>query len=57
MSTASAAPAVDNKEKGSGAMAVLQRIGRSLMLPVAVLPAAALLVRLGDTDMLGRESF
>jgi PTS system N-acetylglucosamine-specific IIC component len=38
-------------------MAVLQRIGRSLMLPVAVLPAAALLVRLGNTDMLGRESF
>ncbi len=38
-------------------MAVLQRIGRSLMLPVAVLPAAALLVRLGNADMLGRDSF
>lgn len=38
-------------------MAVMQRIGRSLMLPVAVLPTAALLVRLGDKDMLGRESF
>ncbi|WP_435056612.1 PTS transporter subunit EIIC [Streptomyces noursei] len=38
-------------------MAVMQRIGRSLMLPVAVLPAAALLVRLGNSDMLGRESF
>ncbi|WP_413471268.1 PTS transporter subunit EIIC [Streptomyces noursei] len=38
-------------------MAVMQRIGRSLMLPVAVLPAAALLVRLGNNDMLGRESF
>ena len=35
----------------------MQRIGRSLMLPVAVLPAAALLVRLGNADMLGRESF
>ncbi|MFF1596587.1 PTS transporter subunit EIIC [Streptomyces mirabilis] len=56
MTTASAAPAAD-KKKGSGAMAVLQRIGRSLMLPVAVLPAAALLVRLGNTDMLGRPSF
>ncbi|PJN37531.1 PTS sugar transporter subunit IIA [Streptomyces sp. CB02959] len=56
MSTASAAPAAD-KKKGSGAMAVMQRIGRSLMLPVAVLPAAALLVRLGNSDMLGRESF
>ncbi|WP_184348665.1 PTS transporter subunit EIIC [Streptomyces olivoverticillatus] len=38
-------------------MAVAQRIGRSLMLPVAVLPAAALLVRLGNHDMLGRDSF
>ncbi|WP_137989105.1 PTS transporter subunit EIIC [Streptomyces vilmorinianum] len=56
MSTASAAPAAD-KKKGSGAMAVMQRIGRSLMLPVAVLPAAALLVRFGQADMLGKESF
>lgn len=38
-------------------MAVMQRIGRSLMLPVAVLPAAALLVRFGQGDMLGKESF
>ncbi|MEU3858533.1 PTS transporter subunit EIIC [Streptomyces sp. NPDC028722] len=57
MTTASAAPAADQKKKGAGVMAVLQRIGRSLMLPVAVLPAAALLVRLGNTDMLGRPSF
>ncbi|MER7972751.1 PTS transporter subunit EIIC [Streptomyces sp. NPDC096080] len=57
MTTASAAPAAGEKKKGAGAMAVLQRIGRSLMLPVAVLPAAALLVRLGNTDMLGRPSF
>ncbi|WP_240135627.1 PTS transporter subunit EIIC [Streptomyces sp. MUM 178J] len=56
MSTASAAPAAD-KKKGAGAMAVMQRIGRSLMLPVAVLPAAALLVRFGQADMLARESF
>ncbi|MFE0104044.1 PTS transporter subunit EIIC [Streptomyces sp. NPDC059009] len=56
MSTASAAPAAD-KKKGSGVMAVLQRIGRSLMLPVAVMPAAALLVRLGADDMLGKPSF
>jgi N-acetylglucosamine PTS system EIICBA or EIICB component len=54
--TGDAAPAAE-KKRGAGAMAVLQRIGRSLMLPVAVLPAAALLVRLGATDMLGRESF
>ncbi|WP_327367656.1 PTS transporter subunit EIIC [Streptomyces sp. NBC_01217] len=56
MSTADTAPAVA-KKRGAGVMAVMQRIGRSLMLPVAVLPAAALLVRLGNADMLGRESF
>ena len=32
---------------------VLQRLGRSLMLPIAVLPVAALLLRLGQPDMLG----
>jgi PTS system N-acetylglucosamine-specific IIC component len=31
----------------------LQRLGRSLMLPIAVLPVAALLLRLGQPDMLG----
>jgi PTS system N-acetylglucosamine-specific IIC component len=34
-------------------LAVLQRIGRSLMLPIAVLPAAALLLRFGQPDVLG----
>jgi PTS system N-acetylglucosamine-specific IIC component len=34
-------------------LAVLQRIGRSLMLPIAVLPAAGLLLRFGQPDMLG----
>ncbi|MDB1089522.1 PTS transporter subunit EIIC [Streptomyces sp. ACA25] len=38
-------------------MAVAQRVGRSLMLPIATLPAAALLVRTGADDMLGRPSF
>ncbi|WP_097869131.1 PTS transporter subunit EIIC [Streptomyces sp. rh34] len=56
MTTAETAPAAE-KKKGAGVMSVMQRIGRSLMLPVAVLPAAALLVRLGNDDMLGRESF
>jgi N-acetylglucosamine PTS system EIICBA or EIICB component len=32
---------------------VLQRLGRSLMLPIAALPVAALLLRLGQPDMLG----
>ncbi|MEU8317171.1 PTS transporter subunit EIIC [Nonomuraea sp. NPDC048881] len=34
-------------------MNVLQRLGRSLMLPIAALPAAALLFRFGQPDMLG----
>lgn len=37
---------------GNG-LARLQRLGRSLMLPIAVLPAGALLQRLGQSDLLG----
>ncbi|GAB3486410.1 PTS transporter subunit EIIC [Nocardiopsis coralliicola] len=49
MSTTTApAPGRSNRVLG-----VLQRIGRSLMLPIAVLPAAAILLRLGQPDMLG----
>ncbi|WCH49477.1 N-acetylglucosamine-specific PTS transporter subunit IIBC [Lysinibacillus sp. OF-1] len=33
--------------------AFLQKIGKSLMFPIATLPAAALLLRLGSGDMLG----
>lgn len=33
--------------------AQLQRLGKSLMLPIAVLPAAGLLLRLGQPDLLG----
>jgi PTS system N-acetylglucosamine-specific IIC component len=33
-------------------LSFLQKIGKSLMLPIAVLPAAALLLRLGQEDML-----
>ncbi len=32
--------------------ATLQRIGRSLMLPIAVLPAAGILLRFGQPDLL-----
>lgn len=35
-------------------LAGLQRFGRSLMLPIATLPAAGLLSRLGQDDLLGR---
>jgi len=43
-----AAPRMNNP-----VLAVLSRIGRSLMLPVATLPAGALLLRFGQEDMLG----
>lgn len=39
--------------KGNGKVfAVLQRIGKSLMLPVSVLPAAGILLRVGQPDLL-----
>jgi PTS system N-acetylglucosamine-specific IIC component len=37
-------------------LAVLQRIGRSVMLPIAVMPAAGVLLRLGSDDILGERS-
>ncbi|MBD5785838.1 PTS transporter subunit EIIC [Cellulosimicrobium terreum] len=42
-------------KRGIPGMAQLQRVGRSLMLPIASLPAAALLLRLGQADMLGAD--
>ncbi|WP_067825494.1 PTS transporter subunit EIIC [Actinomadura kijaniata] len=55
MSSVTAAEGSAAPRRGSGAFAVLQRIGRSLMLPIAVLPAAALLLRFGQDDMLGKD--
>ncbi len=52
MSTASTTASTDRSGWGK-TLVVLQRIGRSLMLPIAVLPAAALLLRFGSNDMLG----
>ena len=43
------------EKRGIPGLAQLQRIGRSLMLPIASLPAAALLLRLGQPDMLGAD--
>ena len=40
--------------KPRSGLAGLQRLGRSLMLPIAALPAAGLLLRLGQDDLLGR---
>ncbi len=55
MSEATKTPAAQSK---SGlripGFAQLQRLGKSLMLPIAVLPAAGILLRLGQDDLLGR---
>ncbi|MGP4003845.1 PTS transporter subunit EIIC [Streptomyces sp. 8N706] len=50
--TANAAPA---KKRGSGLLQSLQKVGRSLQLPIAVLPAAGILLRLGQPDVFGAE--
>jgi PTS system N-acetylglucosamine-specific IIC component len=48
MSATTAAPVAPAKSRGSGLFAGLQKVGRSLQLPVAVLPAAGLLMSLGN---------
>lgn len=45
-------PGRSHERSGRG-FGVLQRLGRSLMLPIAALPIAAILLRLGQPDMLG----
>ena len=50
---ASSAPEQRSARRSSAGLGVLQRLGRSLMLPIAALPVAALLLRLGQDDMLG----
>ncbi|MFE3321286.1 PTS transporter subunit EIIC [Nocardia sp. NPDC059195] len=46
----------DTPQQESKVFAGLQRLGRSLMLPIAVLPAAGILLRVGQDDLLGRFS-
>jgi PTS system N-acetylglucosamine-specific IIC component len=41
--------------RGLPGLATVQKFGRSLMLPIAALPAAALLLRLGQPDLLGAD--
>ena len=53
MTTVTADTPASTGKRGVPGLAQLQRIGRSLMLPIASLPAAALLLRLGQPDMLG----
>jgi PTS system N-acetylglucosamine-specific IIC component len=50
--TSTAAPA---KKRGSGLFQGLQKVGRSLQLPIAVLPAAGIMVRLGQDDIFGKD--
>ncbi|MDW8810469.1 PTS transporter subunit EIIC [Streptomyces scabiei] len=51
MSTATAPTAAPAKKWGSGLFQGLQKVGRSLQLPIAVLPAAGILLRLGQADV------
>ncbi|WP_405017609.1 PTS transporter subunit EIIC [Kitasatospora sp. NBC_00070] len=43
------------KKFGQSLLQGLQKIGRSLQLPIAVLPAAGLLLRLGQDDVFGKD--
>lgn len=43
------------KKFGQSTLQGLQKIGRSLQLPIAVLPAAGLLLRLGQDDVFGKD--
>ena len=57
MSKATVSDQKPTKKKKSGlripGFAQLQRLGKSLMLPIALLPAAGILLRLGQPDLLG----
>ncbi|GAA4850555.1 PTS transporter subunit EIIC [Kitasatospora terrestris] len=62
MSTTAQAPAPASapapkpgKKYGQSLLQGLQKIGRSLQLPIAVLPAAGLLLRLGQDDVFGKD--
>jgi N-acetylglucosamine PTS system EIICBA or EIICB component len=50
--TNAAVPSVAAPSGFDRTLGALQSVGRSLMLPIAVLPAAALLLRLGQPDLL-----
>ncbi|MEV0948242.1 PTS transporter subunit EIIC [Rhodococcus sp. NPDC049939] len=54
MTVTEVAPEEKSPKKESTVFAGFQRLGRSLMLPIAVLPAAGILLRLGQDDLLGR---
>ncbi|MFD8289912.1 PTS transporter subunit EIIC [Streptomyces lavendulae] len=52
MTTATAAPV---KKPGAALLQGMQKVGKALQLPVAVLPAAAILLRLGQDDVFGKD--
>jgi PTS system N-acetylglucosamine-specific IIC component len=54
VSTADASAGAPSERKRFN-LAPLQKFGRSLMLPIAALPVAALLLRLGQPDLLGAD--
>ncbi|MFI9273638.1 PTS transporter subunit EIIC [Kitasatospora sp. NPDC052896] len=43
------------KQLGQNTLQGLQKMGRSLQLPIAVLPAAGILLRLGQDDVFGKD--
>ncbi|MFD8983113.1 PTS transporter subunit EIIC [Streptomyces sp. NPDC059564] len=53
--SASSAAAVPQKQWWNGLFQGLQKMGRSLQLPIAVLPAAGILNRLGQPDVFGAD--
>ncbi|MGW1762971.1 PTS transporter subunit EIIC [Streptomyces sp. NPDC002073] len=53
--SASSAAAVPQQKWWNGLFQGLQKMGRSLQLPIAVLPAAGILNRFGQPDMFGAE--
>jgi PTS system N-acetylglucosamine-specific IIC component len=48
-------PTVEASQRKRVNLAPIQKFGTSLMLPIAALPVAALLLRLGQPDLLGAE--
>ena len=55
--TTPSAPLSAMSRRGGGVFAVLQRIGRSLMMPIAVLPIAGLFQRFGQSDIAVRLGY
>ncbi|MCB5179624.1 PTS transporter subunit EIIC [Streptomyces antimicrobicus] len=55
MSASSATAAAPERKRWSAVFQGLQKMGRSLQLPIAVLPAAGILNRLGQDDVFGKD--